>query len=332
MLCAAHLGASFVLATDANEAVVARLRDSLTPFGAEATLLSWERTAALLALVGSARIDTLLMADVVYPSKDPSPLLEAMRLSLTSTSLVAYCAVTCREPTAFRSFDEALRALPVPVEVVCVDTSASDPLYGAAPVHIYRLGAPAAAAPAHDVAATDKTWRLAAARLRLWPSALPDGVRPYHHGWVHRGNETMCAPRARVDRGRVSTADATARASARTCELTAAARRLATRRRLRQLLRARRPKVVVEVGCWLGLCTQLLLEASTHEAYSDAAAVASAGSLPASEGAPSSGGAAVFAIDRWDADFLLREQHAQCAAATDRAPMSARAPTVRAAA
>jgi predicted O-methyltransferase YrrM len=52
---------------------------------------------------------------------------------------------------------------------------------------------------------------------------------------------------------------------------------------LRQLIQEQQPKVIVELGSWLGLCTAFLLEQSA------------------------SGGAAVFAIDRWDAALLLRE-------------------------
>ena len=90
------------------------------------------------------------------------------------------------------------------------------------------------------------TWRLSAARLQLWPTE-PPSVQPYHHGWVHRGNERM----------------------------------------LRQLIQEHQPKVIVELGSWLGLCTNFLLSASS--------------------------GAAVFAIDKWDATFLLQEQFEQYA-------------------
>ncbi len=92
------------------------------------------------------------------------------------------------------------------------------------------------------------SWRLAAARLRPWPDDPPHGVHAYHHGWVHRGNERL----------------------------------------LRRLIATHRPRVIVELGSWLGLCTTLLLEAS--EAH----------------GAP-----AVFAIDRWDPQWLLEHQLGQ---------------------
>ena len=88
------------------------------------------------------------------------------------------------------------------------------------------------------------TWRIDAVRLQLWPEAPPQGVKPYRHGWVHKSNERV----------------------------------------LTKLLRERRPRVIVELGSWLGLCTSLLLEES---------------------------GATVFAVDRWDAHYLLTEQREQ---------------------
>ena len=90
--------------------------------------------------------------------------------------------------------------------------------------------------------------RAATWRLRAAGLALwPDTcptAPPFEHGWVHRGNERM----------------------------------------LRRLLAKRRPKVVVELGSWLGLCTTLLLE-ETEES-----------------------GAAVFAVDPWDAAFLRSDE------------------------
>ena len=56
---------------------------------------------------------------------------------------------------------------------------------------------------------------------------------------------------------------------------------------LKRLIGERKPRVIVELGSWLGLCTALLLEES--------------------------GNAAVFAIDRWDATFLLDQQRDQYA-------------------
>ena len=35
-----------------------------------------------------------------------------------------------------------------------------------------------------------KRWRLAAAKLRLWPDEKP-AVQPFDHGWVHAGNERV---------------------------------------------------------------------------------------------------------------------------------------------
>ena len=90
-------------------------------------------------------------------------------------------------------------------------------------------------------------WRLEAAKLRLWPDKPPVHVRPYSHGWVHAGNEKL----------------------------------------LRRLLRERQPRVIVECGAWLGLCTGLLLEASEHF------------------------GAAVICVDKWDSSWLLENQQDQ---------------------
>ena len=78
----------------------------------------------------------------------------------------------------------------------------------------------------------------------------PPAVERYYHGWVHVGNERM----------------------------------------LRRLIRDRQPRVILELGAWLGLCTQFLAE----------------------ESAPH--GSLVLAIDRWDGRWLLQTQQAQYAA------------------
>ena len=242
LLCAQSLGASRVLATDANATAVSKLSAALTPPHA-ASLLSWDASDALANIAAAESIDTVLMADVVYPSKDPTPLLDALRhlLSSHNTGVEIIIALTCRDPAIHKSFEAALHGLPkASVELSTVDEGEEDPLYGKAAVHIYRVHA-AASAPA-----ASSTWRIAAAKLQLWPSE-PPAVQTYHHGWVHKGNETM----------------------------------------LKRLIAERKPRVIVELGSWLGLCTALLLEES--------------------------GNAAVFAIDRWDATFLLDQQRDQYA-------------------
>ena len=106
----------------------------------------------------------------------------------------------------------------------------------------------------HLVIQRDDTARTHSNRWRLAAATLklwpdqPPQASTYHHGWVHRGNERL----------------------------------------LRRLICEHRPRVIVELGSWLGLCTTLLLEAS--EAY---------------------GAAAVFAVDRWDGRWLLEQQPAQ---------------------
>lgn len=302
LLCAHHIDVDCVLATDANEAAIVKMVEALhsSPRGSAMTL-AWDVAGALESLITRERIDTLLLADVVYPSKDSSPLIEALRRALqlqTEPPLRIFCATTCREPVAFRSFDEALRGLPATVSVVAKDASEADPLYGAATVYIYRIDgkaktpaasatsmsitvasaasaisevAPVASAPAQLAsaavaaappvasAASGSTWRLGAARLRLWPEEPPARVRQYHHGWVHTGNERM----------------------------------------LRRLIATRRPRVIVELGSWLGLCTTLLLEETVGGG---------------THGGGGGQGAAVFAIDRWDPAFLLTAQADQYAA------------------
>lgn len=86
-------------------------------------------------------------------------------------------------------------------------------------------------------------WRLAEPLLGLWPTDRPT-VLPFHHGWLHCGNERI----------------------------------------LRKLIERFEPRVIVELGAWLGLCTAVLLEASEAR------------------------GAAVVAVDRWDGEWLLEHQ------------------------
>ena len=270
LLCARHLGAARVLATDGNMAAVAKLSDALGDCPhADALQLTWDAPDALVALVTSERIDTLLLADCVYPAKDATPLLSALGSVLTlgaTPALCIYCACTYREPAAYRQFDASLRALPAHFESVATFEREVDPLYGEATVHVYRLTAHEASHAggtlAVDGAASASTWRFAAARLRLWPESPPASVRPYHHGWVHVGNERM----------------------------------------LRMLLRKLRPRVIIELGSWLGLCTTLLLEETAAEDDQVREATKS-----------TNVGACVFAIDRWDPAFLLSTQLEQYA-------------------
>lgn len=323
-LCAQYLSAARVIATDGNAAAVKLLSHALhgiSPERATAAVLSWDDPDDLIALVAAESVDTLLMADVAYPSKDNSPLLDALRRTLHAyPSLCVYCASTCRDPQMHRAFEAALREL-VPASsrlaLLATDDRDADPLYGAAPVHVYCIGdvgdgigsmhdvassctpadsplsradddtsgdasaaTPTATAAARPPPFGATSWRLAAAQLRLWPDAPPAGVRPYHHGWVHVGNERM----------------------------------------LRMLIGRCRPRGIVELGSWLGLCTALLLELSSSASPSASAPQpGSATTTPVPSAAPTTAtlpGASppavpVFAIDRWDESFLVREQHAQ---------------------
>lgn len=159
-------------------------------------------------------------------------------------------ASTVRVSSVHACFVDGLNALPATMELVLSDQSEPDPLYGPCAVHVYRLQSHGRELPLdeHCTTPTSTVWRLAVSRLMLWPpEGPPAGASRLMHGWVHRGNERM----------------------------------------LRRLICERQPRVMVEVGCWLGLCTELLLEASEPH------------------------GGCVFAIDRWDGEWLLNSQSEQ---------------------
>jgi len=141
LLCA-KLNAEHVVATDLTQAVVDRLGRALADAGAagrhDALCLPWEDSKALLAAAGT--IDTVLLADVVYPMKDQAPLLAALRgLLVAKPGITILLASTARDPKLHGHLEEHLRALPgVQLEELCHE-SERDPLYGLALVFLYRL-------------------------------------------------------------------------------------------------------------------------------------------------------------------------------------------------
>lgn len=227
ILCALHLGAAHVVATDANADAVDRLARALECGGAQnatALPLDWDSPQAVIDVVISERIDTVVLSDVAYPAKDSSLLVSALEALLTLTPepvrqpLTVWAALTCRDPLIFHALEAALHALPGHVKQFRIDTECDvDPLYGVSPIHMFELR-PSSSLPR---AASSSTWRLAVARWRLWPDERPEVPRVMH-GWLHRGNERL----------------------------------------LRRLIAERQPRAIVELGSWLGLSTSLLLQAS----------------------------------------------------------------------
>lgn len=254
LLCT-QLSAAAVVAVDVNAAVVAQLNESFHKAGSQACALcmGWEDDA-LFELATSLAPTHVLLADVVYPMKEQTALLATLdKLLHAHPGLHVIVSTSCRDPVVHESFVAGLRALPATMQMLVTDDTAVDPLYGPATVYIYRVHSPTRGGRPSGEGSSKTSgasmWRFAAARLQLWPVDRPAGVAPYSHGWVHSGNERM----------------------------------------LRQLIRERAPRVIVELGSWLGLCTTLLLEESADV------------------------GSAIFAVDRWDASFLLQTQREQYA-------------------
>ena len=273
LLCT-RLKAARVVAIDCNATVAARLNQR---FGEDAGVehgcvqhiahaMGWHEDT-FVELVATERFDLVLLADCVYPMKEQCSLLAALSHLLAEPGRRVIASTSIRDPSASKSFENGLRAMPhACVERLLTDTSTVDPLYGPATVHIYSVRHEADAAEATDAAkATDAAEATTAPSVLIGacrgPSATwrleaarlqlwprePPTVAPYMHGWVHVGNERM----------------------------------------LRRLVRERAPRVIVELGCWLGLCTDLLLELSAEL------------------------GSAVFAVDRWDSEYLLQSQRDQ---------------------
>lgn len=326
LLATQHCDAQQVLATDMNAQALAKLDAAATKAGQRlrTACLSFDDAAAVVELAAAERVEVVMLADVVYPAKDFAPLLRTLQSLLRmgregggddtgddsagsdarddavdggnddegeqeeegdARALYPPCpappptiliALTRRDALVHAAFEEGLRALAgASLALLATDRSEADPLYGTAvDVQLYRLsptetgargqtrvGRPSAPCtnggdaqpkargrPSFDAqGGSSRSWRLAAAALRLWPEEPPPGVAAYHHGWVHAGNERM----------------------------------------LRRLIGEIQPRVVLELGSWLGLCTSLLLEAT--RGY----------------------GGSVFAVDRWDGAYLLETQRAQ---------------------
>ena len=267
LLCT-RLKAERVVAIDCNAAVAARLNQRFgEDVGVEhacAKHMGWHEDT-FVELVATERFDLVLLADCVYPMKEQCSLLAALSHLLAEPGRRVIASTSIRDPSASKSFENGLRALPhACVERLLTDTSTVDPLYGPATVHVYSVRHEADQGPWADAAEStpaagatpsvfigacrgpSATWRIEAARLQLWPREPPT-VAPYMHGWVHVGNERM----------------------------------------LGRLVRERAPRVIVELGCWLGLGPDLLLELSAEL------------------------GSAVFAVDRWDSEYLLQSQREQ---------------------
>ena len=253
LLCARHLDVDLMLATDANETAVAKLQEAEPRVNA--SVVTFDDADAVVSLARAEHIDTILLADVVYPAKDATPLLNTLSRLLSELSVTILFSLTRRDGQVHAAFEERLRALGR-VESLGIDAEQADPLYKTgASVFLYcivpeKASPPGAVSPTAALVSsvgqstTTTKWRLELHKLRLWPEEPPAGITVYSHGWVHRGNERL----------------------------------------LRRLIRERQPRVVVELGCWLGLCTSLILEETAGL------------------------GGAVIAVDRWDAQFLLDEQ------------------------
>jgi alkylated DNA repair dioxygenase AlkB len=116
------------------------------------------------------------------------------------------------------------------------------------PAHV----GPPSAAQAEAAKAEDRRRSLGGWRLRAAHAFPWPRSRPVSdealHGWLHCGNEHL----------------------------------------LRRLIADRRPRVIIELGCWLGLTTDFLLQTAGEQAE-----------------------LTVFAVDSWDAPSLLSEQRAQ---------------------
>ena len=146
-LCARFLGANRVIATDSNKHVIEKLLESEPLL--HAVQLCFDDAASVVDLVHKNHVETILLADVVYPCKDSAPLLitlsQLMQCDcLKDQGLVILVALTYRDPSACRRFvEEGLQQdLGENVLVVLehVNPGGIDPLYGhGVPVHIYSI-------------------------------------------------------------------------------------------------------------------------------------------------------------------------------------------------
>lgn len=148
--CCLDLGAERVIATDQDEQVVDKLRSLFSAHAqstcsTRATRLDYDDLNMLSELLTEEQdIDVVLAADVVYPSKDATPLLDALEALLAeqtaNTPRVILFALTKRDGSLHRAIESAL-AERLAVDLLEIDDSESDPLYGKAAVYLYRLTA-----------------------------------------------------------------------------------------------------------------------------------------------------------------------------------------------
>ena len=103
-----------------------------------AAVLSWDANE-LVELAASERIDIVLMADVVYPCKDATPLLDTLRrLLVTLPWLTIVCALTNRDACTHEGFEAALRQLPGDHAVLATERE-TDPVCGLTSVTLHEI-------------------------------------------------------------------------------------------------------------------------------------------------------------------------------------------------
>ena len=149
LLCK-QLNAELVVATDTNEQAVEKLRHLVD----HVACLDFDVADALEETVRTFRIDTVILADVVYPSKDFTQLLMALRHLLLMESdapvlrsadqpppsLTILMALSRRDASVSDAFERGLHTLPGSVELLDMQgPSETDPLYGDVGVRIHRL-------------------------------------------------------------------------------------------------------------------------------------------------------------------------------------------------
>ena len=164
LLCARHLCAAHVIATDSNRAAVERLQAAAID---AAALLDFEDAEAVAGLVCAERVETVLLSDVFYPAKDAAPLLALLRrLLVLDPAPTILLSVSRRDVRACDAFERSLLSLPGTATLLTAAGAAeadgpapfplpprpphtgtraqegtryTDPLYGDVAVRIHRL-------------------------------------------------------------------------------------------------------------------------------------------------------------------------------------------------
>ena len=143
VLLAHRVGAARVLGIDSNQCVVNRLARSFKLNGATsagcAHCMDWS-DGELIELAVREQVEILIAADVVYPLKEQTTLIEALRRLLSRLPAIKLVlAIARRDAVTHETFMRNVTSIGLVSELSAGEDRANDPLYGEVPILIFAI-------------------------------------------------------------------------------------------------------------------------------------------------------------------------------------------------